>query len=479
MPIQCTHCGFENPAGFAFCGRCGARLSAPPPGLPLDARQAQIQQLKEAADAAQRDSNPALAVEKYQQALSLLDSSAMSADATLHVQFVKQRYDILAERVPLWATVGQADRVEPDLQEMLALARRAGDGGRLSKAITALARFYLLQGRNEPARPLLEEAVSLLRSQSDRAGEAAALADLARSNWRGGKFDNVANALQRAHELRRGIGDPAGLARSYFDLGVLYLDGLSQPYHAANHFEKSMEFARLPGDAELEARALIAIGASRTRLGDYTHARAALDEARRKIADTSSADQPVRLAIAQADLLREIASADAPGAASQAVALAAERPHASLQWRALVSRALTEQAIDHWAQAESALQQAQALGQADQLHAYCAIWVDALLARSHLHLDRRELAGETSARAVTVLEKHGAGGVPVPQTILWIHFEVLNQAKDPTAIHFLRQARETMLAQANTIGDGGIRARFLRDVIINRAIGDDWAKAHA
>jgi hypothetical protein len=29
--MQCTRCGFDNPPGFAFCGRCGAPLSAPPP----------------------------------------------------------------------------------------------------------------------------------------------------------------------------------------------------------------------------------------------------------------------------------------------------------------------------------------------------------------------------------------------------------------------------------------------------------------
>ncbi len=29
LPPQCPHCGFENPAGFAFCGRCATPLTAP------------------------------------------------------------------------------------------------------------------------------------------------------------------------------------------------------------------------------------------------------------------------------------------------------------------------------------------------------------------------------------------------------------------------------------------------------------------
>jgi hypothetical protein len=32
---RCTHCDFENPAGFAFCGKCGANLAEPPPARSL------------------------------------------------------------------------------------------------------------------------------------------------------------------------------------------------------------------------------------------------------------------------------------------------------------------------------------------------------------------------------------------------------------------------------------------------------------
>src|SRR5215213_4814948 len=28
--MQCTSCGFENPAGFRFCGNCGSPLAAAP-----------------------------------------------------------------------------------------------------------------------------------------------------------------------------------------------------------------------------------------------------------------------------------------------------------------------------------------------------------------------------------------------------------------------------------------------------------------
>jgi tetratricopeptide (TPR) repeat protein len=478
MPTSCPHCGFENPDGFAFCGRCGTRLETAPPAPTGDERQATIQQLREAGDAAKRSADVASALERYQQALTLLDSVVMASDATLHVQLIKQRFDILAERYPLWPVTGRPDRVEPDLQEMLALARRAGDGARLAKAITALAGLYMVERRADAARPLLEEAVSLLRTQTDRAGEAAALADLAHLNWRAGQFDTVADALQRAHELRRHVAEPAGLARSYFDLGLLYRDGLSQPLHAASHFEKSLELARQAGNAELETRALIGSGLSGARLGDHTRARAALDQAQRRVAEIGSAEQQAWLLVAQAEALRETASVDARSVIDRAVAMAIDLDVPDLEWSALLGRVLITQASGAWADGRASIERMQALEREGELFAYCAIWSNALLARTCLRAGQHEAASAASTHAINALQAHGPSGVPTPQAILWSHFEVLSATNDASAFHFLRQARELMLAQANTIGDGGLRAHFLRDVSINRAIGDDWAKRH-
>ena len=477
--MTCHQFGFENPDGFAFCGRCGARLDAAPAAPSIDERLATIQQLKEAGDTARRGGETAVALERYQQALALLDSAIMASSAAHHMQLVKQRFDILAERHSLWPSTDHPDRVEPDLQEMLTLARRAGDGLRLSTAITTLARFYLNDGRGEPARPLLEEAVSLLRTQSDRAGEAAVLADLARVNWRAGQFEGVAGALQRAHELRRHAGDPAGLAQSYFDLGLLYRDGLSQPFHAVNHFEKSLEFARLTGDVELETRDLIGLGVGWTRLGDAVRARATLDQAQRKAAEIRSAEHMAWLLVAQAEALRESGSAEAGRLSQHAVSAATEQQRPDLEWNALAVHVMIGQAAGGWNHTLAALDRMQELEQGGGLHAYCPIWSSTLLARTQLRLGQPGRAGEASTRAIGALQAHGAAGVPLPQAILWARFEILSGANDPSAVQYLRQARETLLTQANTIGDGALRAHFLRDVSINRAIGDDWARVHA
>ncbi len=478
MSTQCPQCGFGNPDGFAFCGKCGTRLEVAATAPGGDDRQTTVLRLKDEGGSAKRSGDPATALERYQQALALLDSAILASDATLHVQYLKTRFDILAERLPLWAATGRPDRVEPDLEEMLGLARRAGDGARLAKAITTLARYYLADRRDELARPLLEEAVSLLHTQSDRAGEAAAVADLAHMNWRAGRFEVVADALQRAHELRRHIAEPAGLAQSYYDLGLLYRDGLSHPFHAVSHFEKSIELARQAAEAELETRGLVGLGTSWARLGDYAQARSVLEQAHQKAAAIGSAEPQAWLLVAQADVLRETGSAEARPVADRAVAKAIEVDVPDLEWNALLGRARISQTTGAWNDARTSIERMQALERGGGLHAYCAIWSNALLARTYLHAGQPELAAGVSNRAIDTLQSHGFAGVPTPQAILWSHFEVLSSQDDPSAFHFLRQARELMLMQANTIGDGSLRARFLRDVSVNRAIGDDWIRRH-
>ena len=478
MPVKCLECGFESPEGFSFCGHCGARLSTPPAVPDDDDREAAIRRIKEAGDQAKRSDKAAAALERYQEALALLDSAVLASDATLHVQFLNARFDILAERYPLWTAIGQPDQAEADLQDMLGIARRAGDGARLAKAIITLARQYLDGRQYELARPLLEEGVSLLRTQADRAGEAATLAGLAHLNWRTGRFETVADTFQRAHELRRRAGEPAGLARSYFDLGLLYRDGLSHPFHAVGHFEKAIELARHSGDGDLETQGRIGLGMSWARLGDYAQARTVFEQARHKADEIRSAEQAAWVIVAQADVLRETEPSDACSTVEQALAPALEVDAPDLRWHALLEHARISQAAGAWSDAHTSLERMQALERSGQMYAYCAMWSHALLARSYLHTDRRDQAAAASEQAVTLLQSHGFAGVPMPQMILWAHYEVLADSDAQSALHFLRQARELMLSQANTIGDGALRARFLRDVAINRAIGDDWARRH-
>lgn len=481
--MKCTQCGFENPDGFAFCGKCGTQLTADqsiiadaPPSL--DEEQLRIEQLKQAGDAARRAADAATAIKRYSEALSLLDSTVMGADATLHLHYLRQRFELLAARVSLWNSVDQYNQIEVDLQEMLVLARRSGDGLHLSTAIMALARFYLDGRRYESARPLLEEAVSLLRTQNDHDGEALALVDLAYVDWRDGYFEPVAAAIQRAHELRRHVADPSALAQSYFNLGILYRDGLSQAFHAVNHFEKALEYAHDSAEAKVETTSLIELGVSWARLGDYTRARNALEQAQRRIDASGSPAHKATLLIAQADVMRETALDEAHRAADQAVNISSGLDRPDLKWNALRASATISQDYQEWDVAQITIKHMRKFEQTNSLYAYCSIWTSALLARNHLYSDQHQAALETSTRAVDGLLAHGHHGVPLPQTILWTHYQILDAGNDETALHFLRQAREALLSQANAISDGALRANFLRDVSVNRSIGDQWTRIH-
>ena len=256
---------------------------------------------------------------------------------------------------------------------------------------------------------------------------------------------------------------------------MLYRDGLSHAIHAVAHFDRSIEFARHSSDAALETRARIELGRSWTRLGDFAGAGSVLDEAE---AQAAEATLSVRWLIAQAEMLRDSGSPGAAHAAERALARVGDLEQPDLEWDAHLARAAAQQANGEWQAALEPLERMQKLEHSGGVHAYCAIWSSALLARSHLHTRQIEAALVTSTRAAQALHGHGSSGVPVPQAILWTHFAVLSAAHDPSAAHFLRQAREAMLAQANTIGDGALRARFLREVPVNRCVGEDWTRQH-
>jgi tetratricopeptide (TPR) repeat protein len=360
---------------------------------------------------------------------------------------------------------------------MLGVARRTGDGARLAKALGALAHFHLARRQYDPARPLMDELASLYRSLNDRDGEASTLAELAFLNWRQGRFESVSDALQRAHELRRHLGDPSGLAQSYFDLGLLYRDGLSQAFYAANHFERAIELAH-QSVAPLEQQGLVDLGVSWLCMGDKTRARMALDQAQRQIDAHGLPEQKTALLMALALLQHAGASGEASGTAARAVALSGELMQPDLEWAALCTRARIDQEREDWDTAQLSIDRMRGLEQNHALYAYCAIWSNALQARNHLYTGHPRAAVDASTYAIHGLQSHGQPGLPLPQMILWIHFEVLNHTHDQATLHFLRQARETMLAQANTIADSALRASFLRDVAINRSIGDQWARMH-
>jgi hypothetical protein len=111
IAMKCSNCGFENPEGFAYCGKCGHKLAPPPMPDHANDQQATIQQLRQSADAALDRGDKIAALRNYSDALALLDSELMASDASLHLYYLKLRFDLLAARWPLWDSNGQRERV--------------------------------------------------------------------------------------------------------------------------------------------------------------------------------------------------------------------------------------------------------------------------------------------------------------------------------------------------------------------------------
>ncbi|MBF9072819.1 ATP-binding protein [Streptacidiphilus fuscans] len=155
------------------------------------------------------------------------------------------------ERENLIATAGQAQQTHPSrclalaqvmgtfLQldgpwlrasafqgDMLALARRCGDGLALANTLWNLGRLGLTTGQYHQAAGHLAEAVDAYRSLGQDLGEANALWDLGRARQFTGALHQVGELYERALTLYQGLGEHASEANVHHELArVRHLTG--------------------------------------------------------------------------------------------------------------------------------------------------------------------------------------------------------------------------------------------------------------
>jgi hypothetical protein len=87
---RCPHCDFENPLGFAFCGKCGASLAEPTPAAHPPALTSPLQRLQTAT--------PAHLAEKILTSCSALEGERKQV--TVLFADLKGSMELLADRDP-------------------------------------------------------------------------------------------------------------------------------------------------------------------------------------------------------------------------------------------------------------------------------------------------------------------------------------------------------------------------------------------
>jgi predicted ATPase/class 3 adenylate cyclase len=107
---RCPHCDFENPPGFAFCGKCGASLAEPIPAARPQALTSPLQRLQ--------TSTPAHLVEKILTSRSALEGERKQV--TVLFADLKGSMELLADRDPEEAR----QLLDPVLEHMMDAVHR-------------------------------------------------------------------------------------------------------------------------------------------------------------------------------------------------------------------------------------------------------------------------------------------------------------------------------------------------------------------
>lgn len=208
---------------------------------------------------------------------------------------------------------GRPQEAALEALEALEVARRMGDGERISLARLSLGAAHLVAGALEEARPQLEaaaqaqspqtrlralsnlgalfglrgeyeaseasleEALTLARREGQLAMAGSLLQNLAATTLRLGRYAKAAKRFAEAIELSRSLGDARTETTSYRNLGYLsFLQGQFGP--AWNTLEEALELARPLGPG-LQAQVLLVQVELLGYLAVYPEAEVRLEEA--------------------------------------------------------------------------------------------------------------------------------------------------------------------------------------------------------
>lgn len=434
-----------------------------------------LRHARPAADRAKRLYASAEAIAYYDLTLNALTHlEEGTTDGGERRAFKAHRFDSLSERHGVWTLIGQFEHARADLEEMVGLAREAGDDIRLSDALNGLGYFYLNTGTGEPRGPL-EEALAVKRRLGDQHGQADSLNTLATLYVSLGEVALGLEASDEAHRLYEALGDVEGLARSEWATGAIAHEALGLYDRAIAHLERSQTLSRQTGNRALECGSLMMIGAANVRAGDYAAGRAYLArtlEMARQIGD-HPAEGWVLLYLSWAD--REERLFDAGLArAEQALSVGREVGADNLIWYALHSLARLYLA---WDRPEAALPFAK---QARQMSQKQSVWSEVLtrslatLACTHVRLGHVDEARPYALEALRELQRMKGQGVAEVQGVYLDCYQTLRAAKEADTHAALQHAHAAMTAQAEAFADPARRAQFLSALAMNREIAAAW-----
>jgi len=150
-------------------------------------------------------------------------------------------------------------------------ARFTGDHIAEAGALTSLALAHARQGRYQRAAGQLQQALALFRKAGDLAGQTRALGNLGIVRLQQGRYQEAEDHYRQVLSLIRELGDQSNAPTALTSLGNIALRQ-GRYRQAAGHLRQALALYRKAGDRNFEAYALQILGLVDLRQGRYEQA---------------------------------------------------------------------------------------------------------------------------------------------------------------------------------------------------------------
>jgi CHAT domain-containing protein/tetratricopeptide (TPR) repeat protein len=204
------------------------------------------------------------AVEKYNQAFALWQSTSQNREATVALESIGEIYCVLSE----YSTALDYFR------KMLAMSRLVGDRSEEIKAFNNIGYVYIYLGQNSVALPYFKKALARCKAlqgatqgSGGRHEEAQALNNTGEVYYSLGDLKKALDLFNRALTIWLATGDRRGQALSHLNIGYTYYD-MGDAHAASDHYQQSLSLWRAIDEHRGEALARTALGGVYSFVGE-------------------------------------------------------------------------------------------------------------------------------------------------------------------------------------------------------------------
>ncbi len=394
------------------------------------------------------------------------------------LQDVKRQIQVMNRQAVLYLDLGNRISAKQMAESALEMADKMGDQKMIGDALIGAGVVDARVGSWEPARTCYLKALAAYRESGDRLGEAISLTRLGSTFYYCGENQLAENYHREAAGIYHELGNLAGESDGLNSLGIVAKDyALKRQY-----YEKALSIAERIGDRFRISRGYNNLGAFYGMLGQYEHARSYSESAVRTLREMRGrGPMTFYLATLGCIYLDMGLLESAQPVLEEGITIAKETGHRFNELiccfqmgRRMFLGGDFSRACDYLNFACRGLQEIKAVG-------YEEGW--AWLGLAYLQQDQLEQAYECTSRAVSLVQEIDSSADYPIQDVWWFHYLVLKARSDKAEMEpvadevweILRKAYESLYKVIADLNDEELRSSYLENVVINRAILQEWA----